>query len=72
MPNIIQQHPPTSVEPVTAAAHTLSGKQKELFNKLKDQFIEQFRTTFPDKLAAKTVVVIPSLTLDHTILSKVK
>lgn len=72
MPNIIQQHTSTTVEPVTAPAHTLSATQKEQFNQLKEQLGEQFRTTFPDKLAAKTVVVIPSLTLDHTILSKVK
>ena len=72
MPDIIQQHPPTESEQLTAPVQTLSVKDKELFNQLKEQLCEQFRTTFPDKLAPRTVVVIPSLTLDHTILSKVK
>lgn len=72
MPDIIQQHPSIESEPSTAHTHTLSANDKALFNELKEQLREQFRTTFPDKLAPRTVVVIPSLTLDHTILSKVK
>jgi hypothetical protein len=71
MPDIIQQHPSTE-EQLTAPVQTLSTKDRELFNELKEQLCKQFRTTFPDKLAPRTVVVIPSLTLDHTILSKVK
>ena len=71
MPDIIQQHPSTESEQLTAPVQTLNAKDKELFNQLKEQLCDQFRTTFPDKLAPRTVVVIPSLTLDHTILSKV-
>ena len=42
------------------------------FKALQQQLHYQFQTIFPDKLAAKTVIVIPSLTLDQEILSKVK
>jgi PGM1 C-terminal domain/ATP-grasp domain len=72
MPDIIQQHPSTESEQQTSLVQTLSTKDRELFNQLKEELRHQFRTTFPDKLAPRTVVVIPSLTLDHTILSKVK
>ncbi|MGZ8553445.1 MAG: peptide ligase PGM1-related protein [Chitinophagaceae bacterium] len=43
-----------------------------LFKKIQEQFKEQFEKTFPDKLAPKTVIIIPSLTLDQETLSKVK
>ena len=43
-----------------------------LFKKIQEQFKEQFEKAFPDKLAPKTVIIIPSLTLDQEILSKVK
>lgn len=42
------------------------------FDRLQQEFATQYRDIFNDNLAAKTVVVIPSLTLDHQILSKVK
>ncbi len=42
------------------------------FKRIQEQFKEQFEKAYPDKLAAKTVIVIPSLTLDQEILSKVK
>ncbi|HLG40030.1 MAG TPA: hypothetical protein VI461_10190, partial [Chitinophagaceae bacterium] len=41
------------------------------FKKLQHNFINQFLDVFPDKLASKTVVIIPSLTLDRDILSKI-
>ena len=72
MPDIIQQHPSTENGQAIAEDHYFSEKENALFNELREQLSEQFRTTFPDKLAPRTVVVIPSLTLDHTILSKVK
>ncbi len=43
-----------------------------LFRKIQHQFPRQFRKAFPDKLAGKTIVIIPSLTLDQQILSKIK
>lgn len=70
MPDIIQLHPGTVQAQATAPA--LHAKDKESFDQLKAELINQFKTSFPDRLASKTVVVIPSLTLDHTILSKVK
>lgn len=42
------------------------------FDALQSKFAEQYRQVFENKLAPKTIVVIPSLTLDHEILSKIK
>jgi hypothetical protein len=42
------------------------------FKQLQQQFIAQYESVFPDKLAPKTVVILPGLTLDQSILSKVK
>ncbi len=41
------------------------------FKKLQEQFAEQFPAFYPDDLCQKTIVVIPSLTLDQAFLSKV-
>src|SRR5665213_1792 len=41
------------------------------FKKLQEQFADQYQSVFPDRLAAKTVIIIPSLTLDQEILAKV-
>ncbi|MEP6700090.1 MAG: peptide ligase PGM1-related protein [Bacteroidota bacterium] len=51
----------------------VAGSMEELllFRKIQHQFPRQFRKVFPDKLAAKSVVIIPSLTLDQEILAKV-
>lgn len=46
--------------------------ERELFAQLQEQLPVQFQHTFPDKMAERTVVVVPSLTLDQEILSKVK
>jgi hypothetical protein len=43
-----------------------------LFAQLQKRFADQYQRIFDDKLAPKTIVVIPSLTLDHEILSKIK
>lgn len=42
-----------------------------LFKKLQANFAAQFESVFPDKLAPKTVVIVPSFTLDQQILSKI-
>ncbi len=42
-----------------------------LFQKIQERLVKQFETSFPDKMAPKTVVIIPSLTMDEEILSKV-
>src|SRR5215213_3630580 len=41
------------------------------FKKLQEAFADQFEKFFPDKKAPKTVVIIPSLTMDTEILSKI-
>src|SRR5215468_9485699 len=40
------------------------------FSRLQQSFVHQFEHAFPDRLAAKTIVVIPSLTLDREMLDK--
>ncbi|MBS1621644.1 MAG: carboxylate-amine ligase [Bacteroidetes bacterium] len=42
-----------------------------MFKKLQERFPLQFQNIFPDKLAPRTVVIIPSLTMDPEILAKV-
>jgi ATP-grasp domain len=41
------------------------------FKQLQQQFPAQYASFFPDRMAAKTVVIIPSLTLDQEILAKI-
>lgn len=48
-----------------------SEEEKTRYRKIQERFAEQFDKAFPDKLAAKTVVIIPSLTMDQEILSKI-
>lgn len=48
-----------------------SEEEIRLFKDLQHEFIHLFKNVFPDKLAPKTVVIIPSLTLDHDILDKI-
>ncbi len=47
-------------------------KEKEIFRHLQENFMPQFENAFPDPLAAKTVVIIPSLTLDQQIMAKIE
>jgi hypothetical protein len=46
--------------------------ESTMFKAIQERFKDQFEKAFPDKLAPKTVVILPSLTLDQEILSKVK
>jgi len=46
--------------------------EKEAFNEIQKTLIAQFEKVFPDKLAPRTVVIIPSLSLDQEIMSKIK
>lgn len=41
------------------------------FKKIQQRFPRQFEHVFPDKLAPRTVIIIPSLTMDTEILSKI-
>lgn len=45
--------------------------EKLRFKKLQQSFSAQFESVFPDKLAPKTVVIVPSLSLDQEILLKI-
>lgn len=49
-----------------------SAEEKTTFNNIQQSFHKQYEKVFPNKLAPRTVVIIPSLTLDSEILSKVK
>src|SRR5579885_1941179 len=42
-----------------------------MFKKLQERFPPQYQNIFPNKLAPRTVVIIPSLTMDQEILSKI-
>jgi hypothetical protein len=48
-----------------------SDEERKLFNNLQEEFKKQFEIIFPDKLAPRTVIIVPSFTLDSDILSKV-
>jgi len=50
-----------------------AGSEAEvlMFKKLQERFPQQFEHVFPDKLAPRTVIIIPSLTMDEEILSKI-
>ncbi len=72
MPDKITQQSPVQQETSSSAPSVLGAAEKEAFNRLQSQLSKQFNQVFPDKLAPRTVVVIPSLTLDRAILSKVK
>ena len=49
-----------------------SEEEKQLFKKIQYSFAEQFEKAYADKLAEKTIVIVPSLTMDQEILSKIK
>lgn len=49
-----------------------SDEEIKIFKVLQQEFQFQFRNIFPDRLANKTVVIVPSMSLDHEILGKVK
>jgi hypothetical protein len=48
-----------------------SVSESLIFKKLQERFPRQYAHIFPDKLAPRTVVIIPSLTMDQQILSKI-
>lgn len=49
-----------------------SKEEQDLFEKIQKGIIYQYEKIFPDTLAERTVVIVPSLTLDMEILSKIK
>ena len=54
------------------AVATGSDEEKKIFKSLQQELTFQFQHVFPDRLASKTVVIVPSMTLDREILAKVK
>lgn len=48
-----------------------SNEESRQFKKLQQHFAEQYPAFYPDDLCQKTIVVIPSLTLDQAFLAKV-
>jgi hypothetical protein len=51
--------------------HPGSAEEKAMFNNIQQGFKQQFEEIFPDNLAPRTVVIIPSFSLDEEILSKI-
>src|SRR3954464_480055 len=49
-----------------------SFEEQQIFSKIQNRFSKQFQLSFADKLAAKTIVVVPSLTLDQQMLRKMR
>src|SRR5919107_907342 len=57
---------------VNSNGNAATEKEVQEFKRLQEGFAAQFESVFPDKMAPKTVVIIPSLTLDVEILSKLQ
>jgi len=55
-----------------AVKNTALDEEKRKFRELQKGLYHQFHAAFPDRLAPKTVLIIPSFTLDQEILSKVE
>ncbi len=68
MPEATRVQPSHSEKPEPSPG---SMEEVLLFRKIQHSFPRQFRKVFPDKLAAKSVIIIPSITLDQEILAKV-
>jgi hypothetical protein len=49
-----------------------SDEEIKMFKALQQELRFQFQHVFPDRLATRTVVIVPSMTLDREILTKVK
>ncbi|MBL7702085.1 MAG: hypothetical protein JNM14_07530 [Ferruginibacter sp.] len=49
-----------------------SPEELEVFKNIQQGFANQFELFFPDNLAPKTIVVVPSLSLDQEVLAKVE
>src|SRR5215203_3804455 len=62
--------PDAPITPATTVDPAIEFETQQ-FKKLQQNFAPQFESVFPDKLAPKTVVIIPSLTLDAEILQKI-
>ncbi|GAO41902.1 peptide ligase PGM1-related protein [Flavihumibacter petaseus] len=70
-PIIAQPYIVPQVDDITFAPVD-EGSESAIFRRIQERFREQFEKAFPDKLSPKAVIIVPSLTLDQEILSKVK
>src|SRR5688572_23365147 len=68
METVTRDHSTTKA---TKAPDRGSVAESLMFKKLQERFPKQFESVFPDKLAPRTVIIVPSLTMDQEILSKV-
>lgn len=49
-----------------------SEEEIRQFKELQQNFVHQFKEIFPDKMAPKAIIIIPSLTLDQDILTRIE
>jgi PGM1 C-terminal domain len=64
-----RNRPATNGNPALPARDSVA--EAILFKKIQQRFPQQFEHVFPDKLAPRTVLIIPSITMDPEILSKI-
>lgn len=71
--NILELKTPQTLFDYCTSCQPEPGSAAEMqeFEKLQQGFSSQFELFFPDNLAQKTIVVIPSLTLDQEVLAKI-
>lgn len=71
MPLTLNKPLPVSRHPVSAPYVVETDFEITQFKRLQQNFAGQFESAFPDKMALKTVVVAPGLSLDAEILQKI-
>lgn len=62
---------PLMVAPANNKTEEALAAEKKIFRQLQEHFAGAYETFYPNRLAPKTIVVIPSLTLDQEILCKI-
>jgi hypothetical protein len=62
---------PKHTSQITSLITDKGYEEARQFKQLQYKFAGQFENVFPDKMAAKTVIIIPSLTLDPEIANKI-
>ena len=55
----------------TSTPEPASSEERELFRRLQSQLPGQFRQIFPDPKAPRTVLIVPSFSLDQEVMSKI-
>lgn len=57
---------------VTPYPRPASSEEREAFRRLQSQLAGQFRRVFPDPKVPRTVLIVPSFSLDQEVMSKIK